>query len=183
MEILPCLISRWLTETSYVSIFTLIRILEIKITSKICSRPGGAPPLKCGIIYLHTMASQRFNKYLDRFVNICHACGHKPTSVLLLSTMVVRMLWRLRCSMKRRWNWRKFFQKAASSAIHLIPYSVRFDESHDRISACDAIDLDMMHTVCVGEIGDKPRSVSTSSISPYMFGNHQTFRFFLPSFM
>ena len=34
------------------------------------------------------------------------------------------------------------FQKAASSAIHLIPYSVRFDGSHDRISACDAIDLD-----------------------------------------
>ena len=50
----------------------------------------------------------------------------------------------------------EYFQKAASSAIHLIPYSVRFDGSHDRISACDAINLDMMHTVCVGEIGDKP---------------------------
>ena len=42
------------------------------------------------------------------------------------------------------------FPNAASSAIHLIPYSVRFDGSHDRISACDAINLDMMHTVCVG---------------------------------
>ena len=75
----------------------------------------------------------------------CRLCG----------MMVVRMLWRQR-SMKRRWNWRKFFQKAASSAIHLIPYSVRFDGSHDRISACDAIDLDMVHTICVGEIGNKP---------------------------
>ena len=38
------------------------------------------------------MASQRmneiFNKYLDPFVNLCHACyGHKFTSVLLVSTM------------------------------------------------------------------------------------------------
>ena len=41
----------------------------------------------------------------------------------------------------------EIFQKLASSAIHLIPYSVRFVGSHDRISACDAIDLDMMHTV------------------------------------
>ena len=46
--------------------------------------------------------------------------------------------------------------KVASPAIHLIPYSVQFDGSYDQISACDAIDLDMMHAVCVGEIGDKP---------------------------
>ena len=44
-------------------------------------------PVDSGIIYLHSMASQRmnerFNKYLDPFVNLCHACGYKPTSVLL----------------------------------------------------------------------------------------------------
>ena len=39
------------------SIFILMRILEIKI----CSRPGEVPPLKCGIIYLHFMASQIMN--------------------------------------------------------------------------------------------------------------------------
>ena len=33
------------------------------------------------------------------------------------------------------------FQMAASSAIHLIPYSIRFDWSHDRISDSTAIDL------------------------------------------
>ena len=36
------------------------------------------------------MASQRmneiFNKHLDPFVNLCRACGHRPTSVLLVST-------------------------------------------------------------------------------------------------
>ena len=69
------------------------------------------------------------------------------------------------------------FHKAASSAIHLIPYSVRFDGSHDRMSARDAIDLDMMHTVCVGEIEDKP------DLSLHMFGIRQSFRFFLPSFI
>ena len=38
----------------------------------------------------------------------------------------------------------EIFQKAASSAIHLIPYSVRFDGSHDQISACNAVDLLML---------------------------------------
>ena len=47
----------------------------------------------------------------------------------------------------------EIFQKVASSAIHLIPPCVRFNKSHNRISACDAIDLNMMHAVCVGEIG------------------------------
>ena len=28
-----------------------------------------------------------FNKHLNPFVNLCHARGHKPTSVLLVSTM------------------------------------------------------------------------------------------------
>ena len=36
----------------------------------------------------HSMASQRmnerFNKFLDPFINLCHACGHKLTSVLLV---------------------------------------------------------------------------------------------------
>ena len=41
----------------------------------------------------------------------------------------------------------EIFQKVASSAIHLIPPCVRFNKSHNRISACDAIDLDMMHAV------------------------------------
>ena len=42
-------------------------------------------------VYLHSITSQRmnerFNKYLHPFVNLCHACGYKPTSVLLVSTM------------------------------------------------------------------------------------------------
>ena len=99
------------------------------------------------------MASQRmnerFNKYLDPFVNLCHACGYKPTSVLLVSTMwydggenvgITEMY-------EKTLELEELFQKAASSAIHLIPYSVRFDGSHDRMSACNAIDLltlDMM---------------------------------------
>ena len=105
---------------------------------------------------MHSMASQRmdeiFNKYLGPFVNLCHACGHKPTSVLLVPTMwydggenvgTTEMY-------EKTLELEETFQKVASSAIHLIPYSVRFDGSHDRNSACDAIDLDMMHSVCVG---------------------------------
>ena len=57
--------------------------------SKICSHyPSGGAASQ---VYLHSMASQIineiFNKHLDPFVNLCHACGHKPTSVLLVSTM------------------------------------------------------------------------------------------------
>ena len=33
------------------------------------------------------------------------------------------------------------FQMGTSPAIRLIPYSVQFDGSPDRISACNAIDL------------------------------------------
>ena len=73
----------------------------------------------------------------------------------LSGKMVVTMLGRQIC-MKRRWNWRKIFQKVVSSAIHSTPYSVQFDGSHDQISACNAIDLDMMHAVFGEEIGDKP---------------------------
>ena len=113
--------------------------------------------------YLHSMASQImneiFNKHLNSFVKLCHARGHKPNSVLLVSTMsydggenvgTIDMY-------EKTLELEEIFQKVASSAIFLIPYSVRFDGSHDRISACDAIDLDMVHsTVCIGEIGDKP---------------------------
>ena len=96
------------------------------------------------------MASQRmnenFNKHLDPFVNLCHAYGHKPTSVLLVST-----LWygENETEMyKKTSELEEHFQKAAaSSVIRSIPYSVRFDGSRDQISACNAIDLlvlDMM---------------------------------------
>ena len=121
------------------------------------------PPLKCSFVYLYFMASQImneiFNKNLDPFVYLCYACGHTPACCwcrLCHGGIVVRMLGRQRC-MRRRWNWTEEpFQEAASSAIHLIPYSSWSDGHHSRISACDAIDLDMMHAVCVGEIGDKP---------------------------
>ena len=76
-------------------------------------------------------------------------------------------------------EWEEHFQKAAGSAIHLILYLVRFDGSHDRISACDAIDLDMMHTVWVREIGDKP-DLSLLPLSLLTSGVRQSFRFFLP---
>ena len=65
------------------SIFILMRILE----AEVCNCPG-RPPLKCGIIYLHSQRmNERFNKYLDTFVNLCHACGYKPTIELLVLTM------------------------------------------------------------------------------------------------
>ena len=91
------------------------------------------------------MASQRmnerFDKNLDPFVNLSYARGHKSTS--MLST-----LWYDggenfgRTEMYHTTlELEEHFQKAASSAIHLIPYSVPFDGSHDRISACNAIDL------------------------------------------
>ena len=93
-----------------------------------------------------------FNKYLDPFVNLFHPCGHKPISMLLVSTMWYN-------DGGENVGTTEMYEKtmelkgAASSAIHLIPYSVRFDGSHDQISACDAIGYD---TCSVGEIGDKP---------------------------
>ena len=97
-----------------------------------------------------------FNKNLDPFVYLCYACGYTPACCwcrLCHGGIVVRMLGRQRC-MRRRWNWTEEpFQEAASSAIHLIPYSSWSDGHHSRISACDAIDLDMMHAVCVGKLG------------------------------
>ena len=85
------------------SVFILMRLLKVKI----CSHPGGPPPLKCGIIYLHSssMASQRmnerFDKNLDPFIDLRHAWGHNPTSVLLGQQ---------RC-IKRLWNWRNIFKR------------------------------------------------------------------------
>ena len=174
-------------QVCFSSVFILIRLLKVKI----CSRPGGPPPLKCGIIYLHSssMASQRmnarFNKNLDPFVNLCHVCGHKPTSVLSVSTLwydggenvgTTEMY-------GKTLELEEHFQKAASSAIHLISYLVRFDGSHDRISACDAIDLDIMHTVCVREIGDKPDLSLPPLYLLMCSGVCQSFGFFLPSFI
>ena len=158
------------------SIFILMRIIEIKN----CSRPGAASQVWCHvrrIIYLHSMASQRmnerFNKYLDPFVNLCHACGHKPTSVLLVSTLwydggenigTTEMY-------EKTLELEEHFQKAASSTIHffLIPCSVRFDGSHDRVSVCNAIDLLILNMMLV---------LSLPTTSQYMFGDRQPFRIF-----
>ena len=121
--------------------------LDANIEVKICS-PG--EPLKCGIIYLHSMASQRmnekFNKHLDPFVNLCHICGHKPTSVLLVLTLWCDGESETTEMYERTLELEEHFQNATSSesSIHVIPYSVRFDGSHDQISACNAIDLLMM---------------------------------------
>ena len=47
-------------------------------------------------------------------------------------------------------NWRNIFKRLQlCNALDPVAYLVRLDGSHDRISSCDAIDLDMMHTVCV----------------------------------
>ena len=87
--------------------------------------------------------NERFNKYLDPFVNLSHACGYKPTSVLLVSTMWYDGGENVGTTEKyeKTLELEEIFQKVASS------YSLRFNKSHNRISACDAIDLDMMHAV------------------------------------
>ena len=97
------------------------------------------------------MASQRmnerFNKYLDPFVNLCHACGHKPSSVLLVSTLWYDDNDESGTEVyEKTLELEEHFQKTATgnSAIHSIPYSVRFDGRHDQISACNAIDLLML---------------------------------------
>ena len=99
-----------------------------------------------------------FNKYLDPFVNLCHACyGHKFTSVLLVSTMWydggesvgTTDMYEKTLELEEKFQMGEVLQYTWS-------YSVQFGGSHDRILACDVIDLDMMHAVCVGEIGDKP---------------------------
>jgi hypothetical protein len=95
------------------------------------------------------MASQRLNekinKNLDLFVKLCYARGHKPTSVLLVSTSWYDDESKM---YEKTLELEEHFQEAASSdsesAIHLIPYSVRFDGSHDQVSACNAIDLLML---------------------------------------
>lgn len=102
-------------------------------------------PINSGIIYLHSMAQQRenesFKEKLDFFVKLCHEFGHKPTSVLLVST-----LWYNESEeemYEKTSELEELFQEvASSSAIRSIPYSIRFDQS--QISACDAIDLLML---------------------------------------
>ena len=143
---IPHLISRWLTKNTYVSpVFFSGCDYGNKV---ICSRPGKPVPVNSGIIYLHSMASQRmnekFNKYLDPFVNLCHACGHKPTSVLLVSTLWYDDDESEKEMYEKTLELEEHFQKAAGSAIHSIPYSVRFDGSRDQVSACNAIDLLML---------------------------------------
>ena len=95
-----------------------------------------------------------FNKHLNPFINLCHARGHKPTSVPLVSTMWYDGDENVGTTeiYEKTLEVEEHFQMASSSAIHLIPYSVPFDGSHDQISACDAIDLDMIHTVGIGEL-------------------------------
>ena len=79
-----------------------------KITSKIFSRPGGA----ASQVWYHLQRINRIciNKIFNKYLDPCHACGHKPTSVLLwcrlCGMMVVRMLGRQRC-MKRCRNFSK----------------------------------------------------------------------------
>ena len=100
------------------------------------------------------MASQRmnerFNKYLDPFVNLCHACGYKPTSVLLVSTMWydgggnVGSTELYEKTLELEENFSKGYQLCHT--LDPAVYSVRFNTSHNRISACDAIDL--MHAIC-----------------------------------
>ena len=116
-----------------------------KITTQICSCPEG--PVNSGIIYLHSMASQRmdedFNKHLDHFIDLCHTCKHKPTSVLLVSTQWYDVDEKERY--EKTSELEDYFQNAtASSAVRSIPYSIRFDGSRDQISACNAIDLLML---------------------------------------
>ena len=158
----------------------LMRILEVKIyVDEICGRPGLA-----NVFYGFSKDERDIEQSIHSLTYAMHVDINLPAWCWcrLCVMMVVRMLGLQRC-MKRRWNWRKFFQKVASSAIHLIPYSVRFVGSHDRISACDVIDLDMMHAVCVGEIGDKP-DLSLPPLSLYTFsGSVNLLRFFLPSFI
>ena len=111
--------------------------------SKISSCPGG-PHLKCGIIYLHSMASQisrmdeRFIKYLNPFVNYAiHVVINLPACCwcrLLRGMMVVSVASGTTEMYEKTLELEEQFQKAASSAIHLIPYSVRLDGSHDRVS-------------------------------------------------
>ena len=163
----------------FFSVFILMRILEVKILAI----RGGR--LSSFYLHLSSMASQRmnarFNKNFDPFVNLCHVCGHKPTSVLSVSTLV--------------WWWWEYTTEMYEKTLELEEYFqklpvLRYTWSHIRFGlmgvmrfACDAIDLDMIHTVWVGEIGDKP-DLSLLPLSLLTCsGDRQSFRFFLPSFI
>ena len=94
-----------------------------------------------GIIYLHSMASERitddFKKQFDSFVALCRAGGHRPTSALLVSNM-----WPSNKSeayvIDRTRELEEHFKKITTpSMIRPIPSSIRFDGN--RITACRAI--------------------------------------------
>ena len=133
---IPDLISKWIAKTWYV-----VYIISFKNhDANVCS--GTERPIDSGILYLHSMASQRINedfkKHLEPFVTLCHACRHRPTSVLLVSTMWPHDESEADINAKAR-ELEDHFQKASLSAIHSIPYSIRFDES--QTSAHNAIEL------------------------------------------
>ena len=104
----------------------------------VSSCPDG--PVDSGIIYLHSMASQRitddFKKHFDFFVTLCHASGHRPTSALLVPTMWPSKENEAYAVEKTR-ELEEHFKKITPSSIRPIPYSVRFEGS--RITACKAI--------------------------------------------
>ena len=97
-----------------------MRIFEIKESHRKYVVVQGGRRLS-SVVSSNSMASQRmneiFNKCLDPFVNLCHTCGRKPTSVVLVSTMwydggenvgTTEMYTEI---MKRCWNKRNFFKR------------------------------------------------------------------------
>ena len=133
---IPELISRWLDRTKYVLQTVVNATMEI---NTLHSCPEG--PVDSGIIYLHSMASQRitddFKKQFDFFVTLCRAGGHRPTTALLVSNMWPSKESEASVIEKTR-QLEEHFKKTTPSSIRPIPYSVRFDGS--RITACKAID-------------------------------------------
>ena len=71
-----------------------------------------------------------------KFVTLCHAGGHRPTSALLVSTMWPSKKSEAYVIGKSR-ILEEHFKKSTPSSIHPIPHSVCFDGS--RAAACKAI--------------------------------------------
>ena len=99
-------------------------------------------PVDAGIIYLHSMSSQRitddFKKQFDIFVTLCRASGHRPTTALLVSNMWSSKENAASVIEKTRVLEDHFKKTITPSSIRPISSSVRFDGS--RITACKAID-------------------------------------------
>ena len=130
-----------------------------KITSKIFSRPGG-PPLKCGIIYKE-LTEFVLTRYLTNILihSLTYAMHVDINPPACCCGVVYVVWWWWECWDDRDvWKDVGIFQKVASD---------------DRISACDAIDLDMMHI----------NPIHLYLLSPYMFGVRQPFWFFLLFFI